>query len=47
MNEGIVERGVDVRNTEYQLSLSNLGTELDGSFFLWGLDFLGRLDVIR
>ena len=35
-------------DTKYVLSLGNLGAELDSSFFLGGLCFLGRLfHVIR
>lgn len=45
MDEGVVERGIDVSDTEHQLALSNLGTEGNGDFFLGDLDFLGRLQV--
>ena len=44
MDEGVVEGGVDVSDTEDELALSNLGTERDGGFFL-GLGLLGRLQV--
>ena len=42
MDEGVVERGVDVSDTENELALSNLGPERDGCFLL-GLDLLGCL----
>ena len=45
MNEGVVERGVDVGNTEDKLSLSNLRTERNGVFVFGDLDFLGRLYI--
>ena len=42
MDEGIVERGVDMCNAEHELALSDLRTERDG-LFLRGLDLLGGL----
>ena len=42
MDEGVVEGGEDVGNTEDFLALSDLGTERDG-LFLRGLDLLGGL----
>ena len=42
MDEGVVERGVDVSDTENELALSNLGPERDGCLLL-GLDLLGCL----
>lgn len=42
MDEGVVEGGVDVCDTEYELALSNLGTERDG-LLLGDLDLLGGL----
>ena len=41
MDEGVVERGEDVGNAEDELAISDLRAELDGGFFLGGLDFLG------
>ena len=43
MDEGIVERGVDVGNTENELALSNLGTERDGVFLSGSFGLLGGL----
>ena len=43
MDERVVERRVDVRDTEDKLALSNLGTERDGGFLLGDLDLLGGL----
>ena len=42
MDESVVERGIDVGNAEYQLSLRDLGTEgdcgvLGGSLSFWRL----------
>ena len=46
MDEGVVERREDVRNTKVALALSELGAELDGLLgLLTGL--LGRLEYIR
>ena len=42
MDEGIVERGIDVGNTENELSLSDLRSERDSGFFLGDL-LLGGL----
>ena len=42
MDESVVEGGVDVCDTEYELALSNLGTERDG-LLLGDLDLLGGL----
>ena len=42
MNEGVVEGGVDVSDTENELALSNLGTESD-RLLLGDLDLLGGL----
>lgn len=42
MDKGVVERGIYVGNAENELSLSDLRTERDGSFFLGDL-LLGRL----
>ncbi len=47
MDESIVERGEDVRNTENELALSNLRSQRDGGFFLWCLGFLGRLEISK
>ena len=47
MDEGVIEGGKDVRNTEDELALSDLGAERDSSIFLWGLGFFGRLCVIQ
>jgi hypothetical protein len=47
MNEGVVERGVNVCNTEDKLSLSNLRTERNSVFVFGDLDFLGRLYIQR
>ena len=44
MDESVVEGGVDVRNTEDKLALSNLGTERYGGFFL--LSLLGGLHPV-
>lgn len=44
VNEGVVERGVDVGNAKDELSLSNLGTESD-DLFLGNLDLLGGLET--
>jgi len=43
MDEGVVERGVDVGNPEDQLSLRNLGAERDGVLILRRLGLLGVL----
>ena len=43
MDEGVIERGEDVGNTEDSLALSNLGTERDGGILLGGFNFFGRL----
>lgn len=43
MDEGVVERGVDVGNPEDQLSLRNLGAERDGVLILRRLGLLGGL----
>ena len=45
MDEGVVERRIDMRNTEDELALSNLGTERNGGVFLRGLGLLRRLQV--
>jgi len=45
MDEGIVERGKNVGNTENNLALSDLGAELNGGFLLGGLSFLWGLLV--
>ena len=42
MDESVVERGVDVSDTEDELALSNLGTE-SSRLGLSGLDLLGGL----
>lgn len=42
MNERVVERGIDVRDTKDELALSDLGTERN-DLFLLGLDLLGGL----
>ena len=42
MDEGIIEGGVNVSDTEHELALSNLGTEGDG-LLLGDLDLLGGL----
>ena len=42
MDESVVERGVDVSDTENELALSNLGPESNGCLLL-GLDLLGCL----
>ena len=42
MDEGVVEGGVDVSDTENELALSNLGTEGNG-LLLGDLDLLGGL----
>ena len=34
VNEGIIERSIDMSNSENQLAWSNLGSELDDFFFL-------------
>lgn len=46
MDEGVVERRVDVCDSVYKLALRDLGAEGDGGFFTGGLDFLGRLHPI-
>lgn len=43
MDEGVVEGREDVRDAEDELALSDLGTELDGSVLLGGLNLLGGL----
>ena len=43
VDEGVVEGGKDVGDTEHELALSDLGTELNGGFFLRGLGLLRRL----
>lgn len=43
MNESIVERGVDVGNTENKLALSHLGTERDSVLLSGCLGLLGGL----
>lgn len=43
VDESVVERGIDVGNTEDFLALSDLGTERDGDFLLWGFLGLRRL----
>lgn len=43
MDEGVIEGGEDVGNTEDGLTLSDLGTEGDGVFFLLDFDFFGGL----
>lgn len=45
MDEGVVERGVDVGNTEDELALADLGAERDGVLFLHDL-LLGGLHPI-
>ena len=42
MDEGVVERGVDVSDTENELALSDLRPEGNGCLLL-GLDLLGCL----
>jgi hypothetical protein len=42
VNEGVIERGVDVRDAENEFSFSDLRTE-GYSLFLLYLDLLGRL----
>ena len=42
MDKGVVERGVDVSDTENELALSNLGTERNGLLGLLS-DLLGGL----
>lgn len=41
MNEGIVEGGEDVGNSENSFSLTNLGTKGDNGFFFLYLSFTG------
>ena len=43
VDEGIIEGSIDVSDTENELALSDLGTELNGGFFLRGLGLLRRL----
>ena len=43
MDEGVVERREDVRDTEDELALRNLGAERDGVFLLGRLNLLGGL----
>ena len=43
VNEGIVERSVDVGDAENELALSDLGAERDGVLLLLNLDFFGGL----
>ena len=45
MHEGVVEGGVDVRDTKDQLALCDLGAERDGVFLDGRLGLLGRLEV--
>lgn len=45
MDEGVIEGGIDVGNTEYQLSLRDLGTERDCGFLCSSLNFW-RLQII-
>lgn len=46
MDEGVVEGGEDVGNTENELALSDLGTEGDGVLLLSDFDFFGCLSNI-
>lgn len=43
MDEGVVERGVDVGNTENELALCDLGAERDGFLSSSDLGLLGGL----
>ncbi len=47
MDEGIVERCINVGNAKHEFTLSNLGTERDGGFILGGFTLLGRLNQQR
>lgn len=46
VDKGVVERGIDVGNTENEFSLSDLRTERDSGFFLGDL-LLGSLHIHR
>jgi len=43
MDEGVVERCVDMGDAEHEFSFCDLGTERDRVLFLWRLDFFGGL----
>jgi hypothetical protein len=45
MDESVIERGVNVCNTEDKLSLSNLRTERNGVIFFGDLGFLRSLCI--
>ena len=45
VDERVVERGVDVGNTEDELALADLGAKRDGGFLGSGLGLLGGLRV--
>lgn len=45
MDEGVVERGVDVCNTEDELSFSDLRTERNGVIFFGDLGFFRGLCI--
>lgn len=47
MDEGVVEGGVDVGNTEDELALVDLGAERDGVFGGGDLGLLGGLQVVH
>lgn len=47
MDEGVVERSVDVCNTENQLALRNLGAERYSVVFLGRLGLLGGLESVH
>lgn len=44
MDESVVEAGVDVRNTENEFTLRDLGTKRDSGFLTGGFSFLGGLN---
>lgn len=45
VDESIIEAGIEVRNAEHELALSNLGTERDGSLLLGRLSLLWCLQA--
>lgn len=45
MDKSVIEAGVDVRNTENELALSNLGTKRDSCLFLGRLSLLWWLHM--
>jgi len=47
MDECIVEGGINVGDTEDVLAVSDLGTEGNGGFFLWGLGLFWWLEKSR